>query len=323
MNNIKSNFEKASMRKIEHLFFCDNCKRVGVFKNVKLKPQELTELSLSDIDTKLKFLDLELDFPSYINAITGGSHISKIINKKLAILSREFKIPVVTGSMSMYLKYGEIESYMPLKSAYKVIVNLSARESVSDLKRCADVMNTNYVSMHINTPQELMQKEGDVNFKGEIKNITDALREFGDNLIVKAVGQGMSYETIKKLYDIGVKNIDISGHGGTDFSQIEANRLNRENHDFPFVSTEKSLENLNKFDVYKIVSGGIEKPIDMIKSIVMGGDITSSAHYYLSLTKLNMLEAFDKIKEDRLEFKKLMLLLGKKNIDELKGVICL
>lgn len=323
MNNIESNFEKSSMRKIEHLFFCANCKRVGVFKNVKLEPQELSELSLEDINTSVKFLDLNLDFPSYINAITGGSHISKIINNKLAILSRKFRIPVVTGSMNMYLKYGEIDSYLPLKNAYKVIVNLSARESSDDLKRCAEIMDTNYVSVHINTPQELMQREGDLSFKGEIKNIYEARKEFGDNLIVKAVGQGMSYETIRKLEDIGVKNIDISGHGGTDFSEIEANRLSQKNHNFPFISTERSLENLNKFNVYKIVSGGIDSPIDIIKSLIMGGDITASAHYYLSLTKLDMYEAFNKIKEDRFEFKKLMLLLGKKKIDELKGVICL
>lgn len=323
MNNIESNFEKSSMRKIEHLFFCDNCKRVGVFKNVKLEPQELTELSLEDINTSVKFLDLNLDFPSYINAITGGSHVSKIINKKLAILSRKFKIPVVTGSMNMYLKYGEIDSFLPLKSAYKVIINLSARESVDDFKKCCDIMNTNYVSLHINTPQELMQKEGDISFKGEIKNIYEVRKMFGENLIVKAVGQGMSYDTIRKLEDIGVKNIDISGHGGTDFCEIEARRLNIRNHDFPYISTEKSLENINKFNVYKIVSGGIDKPIDIIKSIMMGGDITASAHYYLELTKLDMYDAFNKIEIDRLEFKKLMLLIGKRTIDELKGVTCL
>lgn len=323
MNNIKSDFEKAKMRKIEHLFFCDRCKRVGVFKNVKLYPQELSELSMSDISTNVKFLDLNLDYPSYINAITGGSHISTIVNKKLAILSKNFNIPVVTGSMSMYLKYGEIDSYLPLKKAYKVIVNLSARESVEDFKRIADKMDTNYVSIHINTAQELLQKDGDLSFKGEIKNIYEVRKEFGDNLIVKAVGQGMSYDTIRKLEDIGVKNIDISGHGGTDFSEIEANRLSFKNHDFPYLSTEESLENLNKFDVYKIVSGGIDKPIDMIKSLIKGGDITASAYYYLSLTKLDMNEAINKIKDDRNEFKKLMLLLGVKNIDELKGVTCL
>lgn len=92
------------IRKIEHLFFCDNCKRTGVFNNVKLEPEELLGLSLEEIDTSVNFLDMKLSFPSYINAITGGSYISESVNRKLAILSREFDIPVMTGSMSVFFK---------------------------------------------------------------------------------------------------------------------------------------------------------------------------------------------------------------------------
>ena len=265
------------IRKIEHLFFCDNCKRMGVFNNVKLEPEELLGLSLEDIDTSVDFLDMKLSFPSYINAITGGSYISESVNRKLAILSREFDIPVMTGSMSVFLKYGEIKSYLPLKKGYKVIVNLSARNTVSELLKCAEAMDTEYACLHLNTAQELIQPKGDNSFTDETKNIKDAVNEFGDKLIVKAVGQGFSRGTIERLCALGVKNIDISGAGGTDFSEIERMRTIEKVEAFPSIDTETSLGYLNAFDVYKIASGGIDTPIDAIKAIKSGADITASA----------------------------------------------
>ena len=307
------------IRKIEHLFFCDNCKRTGVFNNVKLEPEELLGLSLEDIDTSVDFLDMKLSFPSYINAITGGSYISESVNRKLATLSREFDIPVMTGSMSVFLKYGEIKSYLPLKKGYKVIVNLSARNTVSELLKCAEAMDTDYACLHLNTAQELIQPEGDTSFTDETKNIKDAVNEFGDKLIVKAVGQGFSRGTIERLLSLGVKNIDISGAGGTDFSEIERMRTIEKVEAFPSIDTATSLEYLNDFDVYKIASGGIDTPIDAIKAIKSGADITASAYYYLTLTRMNKYEAVAKLKNDRMTFKKLMLLLGKKNLHELGG----
>lgn len=307
------------IRKIEHLFFCDNCKRMGVFNNVKVEPEELLGLSLEDIDTSVDFLDMKLSFPSYINAITGGSYISESVNRKLAILSREFDIPVMTGSMSVFLKYGEIKSYLPLKKGYKVIVNLSARNTVSELLKCAEAMDTEYACLHLNTAQELIQPKGDNSFTDETKNIKDAVNEFGDKLIVKAVGQGFSRGTIERLCALGVKNIDISGAGGTDFSEIERMRTIEKVEAFPSIDTETSLGYLNAFDVYKIASGGIDTPIDAIKAIKSGADITASAYYYLTLTRMNKYEAIAKLKNDRMKFKKLMLLLGKKNLHELGG----
>lgn len=307
------------IRKIEHLFFCDNCKRMGVFNNVKLEPEELLGLSLEEIDTSVNFLDMKLSFPSYINAITGGSYISESVNRKLAILSREFDIPVMTGSMSVFLKYGEIKSYLPLKKGYKVIVNLSARNTVSELLKCAEAMDTEYACFHLNTAQELIQPEGDTSFTDETKNIKDAVNEFGDKLIVKAVGQGFSRGTIERLFSLGVKNIDISGAGGTDFSEIERMRTIEKVEAFPSIDTATSLGYLNAFDVYKIASGGIDTPLDTIKAIKSGADITASAYYYLKLTRMNKYEAVAKLKNDRMTFKKLMLLLGKKNLHELGG----
>lgn len=318
MNDLKK-YERDIAKKTHHLLFSSHQKREGVFKNVTLIPQELCDLSIDDIDTGVNFLDFTLDFPNYINAMTGGTPIAKVLNKKLALISRDFKIPVISGSMKMFLNFGDDGSFKSLKNAYKPIVNLSARESVDDLKKCAEYLDTNYASIHLNTGQELANLFGDRDFKGEIKNIKDAVKYFGDNLIVKAVGQGMSRETIEKLVDAGVKNIDISGFGGTNFTQIESN-FNGENPDyFPFISTEESLKNLTNFNVYKIASGGIDTPLDMVKAIYCGADITASAHYYLMQTKKRMDKAYSDIRRDRMNFKLIMLSIGIKNTHELKG----
>lgn len=198
-------------------------------------------------------------------------------------------------------------------------MNLSARNTVSELLKCAEAMDTEYACLHLNTAQELIQPEGDNSFTDETKNIKDAVNEFGDKLIVKAVGQGFSRGTIERLLSLGVKNIDISGAGGTDFSEIERMRTIEKVEAFPSIDTATSLGYLNAFDVYKIASGGIDTPLDAIKAIKSGADITASAYYYLTLTRMNKYEAVAKLKNDRMTFKKLMLLLGKKNLHELGG----
>jgi isopentenyl-diphosphate delta-isomerase len=63
--------------------------------------------------------------------------------------------------------------------------------------------------------------EGDRDFSNWLKNIENIVKNVGVPVIVKEVGFGMSKKALEELINIGVKTIDISGTGGTNFARIE------------------------------------------------------------------------------------------------------
>ncbi len=144
-------------------------------------------------------------------------------------------------------------------------------------------------------------------------------------VIVKEVGFGISQDVAERLYDVGVRNIDISGYGGTNFMEIE----NLRNHACDFtelynwgIPTAASLINCRKLakDLNLISSGGIRNSNDIVKSLVLGGQIIGISGELLSyLVHGGYSYAKEYLDNLIYKLKILMVLLGKKNIDELRS----
>ena len=316
-------------RKNAHLYYSLRLDRRGDFKNYRIKAIEPCDLSYDDLDLSVEFLGRTLEFPNYINAMTGGTELAKKINSRLVTMAKYLRVPTMTGSLNPYIKENNFLGFEPFLDYDFVIGNLSARNSLDDLKRVSDKLNTTYVSMHLNTMQECFQFAGDTSFKNERKNIEEAAKYFGKNLIVKAVGQGFSKESIHILKELGVQNLDISGAGGTDFSKIEIARnraiskyeLTDDFADiyYPQVPTSESILNAKDLGLFVIASGGIDSPRDIFMSFALGAHMTASSYYYLKLAY----GSFDRAKfqlDLRLEnFMKYMLVSSSRTIEDIKG----
>ena len=111
-----------------------------------------------------------------------------------------------------------------------VIGNLSGQASVEEAKRAMDMINADAIQIHLNPAQELVMEEGDREFKGIIDNIEAIVNNIDKPVIVKEIGFGISKDVAEKLYNVGVRYIDISGYGGTNFIEIE----NLRNQSFDF-----------------------------------------------------------------------------------------
>jgi isopentenyl-diphosphate delta-isomerase len=76
--------------------------------------------------------------------------------------------------------------------------------------------------------QEWLQPEGD-RFKHDslstIKRVLDAVNF---PVIVKEVGQGMGYNSLKELFKLPLQAIDFGAHGGTNFAMLELLRATPE-----------------------------------------------------------------------------------------------
>jgi len=87
----------------------------------------------------------------------------------------------------------------------------------------------------------------------------------------------MTRETIQQLIDCGITSIDVSGQGGTSFTQIENAR--RKNREFGYLdsyglSTVQSLLEANEvpYPYEFIASGGIRQAYDIFKALALGAN---------------------------------------------------
>lgn len=130
----------------------------------------------------------------------------------------------------------------------------------------------------------------------------------------------------KKLIEKNVKYIDIAGKGGTNFIEIEDLR----NFDMDFsdfytwgIPTAKSIIDIRKLsdDIFIIASGGIKTAMDIVKSIIIGADMTAMTGEVLNYLLRGGYDACENfLKEINHKMKIIMVLLGVKNIDQLKKV---
>ena len=328
MNRENENKTRAA-RKDEHikLFMQSTSSKDNGFKDIVIQNNALPEIDFSDISTKLIFLNKTIDMPVMINAVTGGTDYTYDINKQLAQLSRTYNIPMAVGSQTIAIQdESKQESFKVVREVNKsgiIIANVSANSSNDNVCKAVEMVAADAIQLHLNTAQEICMREGDRSFKGILNNIKNIVHEAKVPVIVKEVGFGISYETARKLHNVGVKYIDTGGKGGTNFVAIEDSR--NQDLDYSFlkhwgIPTALSLIECKQAsrDLHIICSGGITKAEEIVKAMTMGATITG-------ISGLILRELLDKgydgakacIDKLQYEMKVFMLLLGVDDIEKL------
>src|SRR5699024_4546940 len=128
----------------------------------------------------------------------------------------------------------------------------------------------------------------DRSFVNWLKNIEKIVAHLEVPVIVKEVGFGMSRETIQSLIHIGVKAVDVSGKGGTSFTQIENARRKKKELDFladwgqsTVISLLESIDLQDNIEC--LASGGVRESLDIVKSLCLGAKSVGIAGTILSL----------------------------------------
>src|SRR5690606_36493989 len=115
-----------------------------------LNSTDLPNLSMDDIDLSTTFLGYKVDYPFYINAMTGGSLKGYEVNNFLSQIANHFKIPFVTGSQSIALRdHKQIESFSIVRKNHDglVISNLNANASIHDAVKAMDMIQADGLSI--------------------------------------------------------------------------------------------------------------------------------------------------------------------------------
>lgn len=290
------------------------------FDNVRLIHSSLVNTRPEEIDLSTEILGLKLSAPFYINAMTGGSEKTKKINHDLAIIARETNLMMATGSVSAALKDPSVaDSYTVVRGVNPhglILGNMGAGRTSDDAKKIVDLLQADGFQIHLNVPQELVMPEGDRDFHEWSKNIAETVQQLAVPVIVKEVGFGMNRETIHQLQALGVKAVDVSGRGGTSFSQIEnARRKKRELNyldDWGQSTVISLLEAQEMNNLTLLASGGIRNAYDIFKALCLGAKAVGISAGILDHLISNGIDATVEMIEDwKIQLRRLYLMTDK------------
>lgn len=338
---MNSNQSKTSIRKKEHLELCETDKvkfktKSTGFENYEFKHYAVTEVDINKIELKSRFLGKKINYPFLISCMTGGTDEANNINARLAVVAENLGIPIGVGSQRQAMENDEFSYSFKVvrKNAPNVPVlsNIGAAQvthlkSVSQLQKIVDMIEADALVIHINPLQELLQGEGEINFKGLLKKIRLIVKKLKIPVIAKEVGAGISNEAAKKLLEVGIKGIDVAGAGGTSWAGVEILRTkkNEDNHfwdwGLPTSFCIKEVSKLKtKFKFTLIGSGGISNGLEAAKALALGADIIASARPVLiKLNETGIQGTEEFIKGMFNEIKQIMFLTGSKNLKELRN----
>ena len=312
-----------SHRKDEHISLAEKYyqEQNNEFDNIRLLPNSFSNLGINDIDLSTTLAGIKMDFPFYIQAMTGGSERTGKLNQRLAYIAKKANLAMAVGSQSVALKYPELaDTFQVVRENNPngfILGNLSADTSLDNFVKATQMIKADAMELHINIAQELVMPEGDRNFN-YLSSIEKLISNTNTPIIIKSVGQGLSVIEAQQLQAIGVKNIDVGGRGGTNFIQIENER--RKNKDFAFLenfglTTIESIQAASTFDFSIGATGGIRNASDIIKCLCLGADNVGIAGMILHmLIHQSDDEIVEFIEELKYQLKSIMVLIGEPNI---------
>jgi isopentenyl-diphosphate delta-isomerase len=337
---MKNSDNTTSGRKKEHLDLSLNSEvsfktKSNGFDYYDFIHDAATEVELEKISFKTKLFKKKINYPFIISCMTGGTTEAENINAQLAIAAEELKIPIGVGSQRQALenKNHRITYSVIRKNAKSVPVlgNLGAAElvklkSIDQIKMLIDLVEADAFVIHLNPLQELLQKEGNPNFKGLIKSLRRMIREIKIPVLVKEIGSGISSEVAKRLLETGVKGIDVAGSGGTSWAGIEILRNKSSADDYfwdwglPTSFCLKENSKLKKkYDFVLIGSGGINSAIDVAKAFALGADYVASARIILKQLDAEGVEGVKKLVYNWFEtIRKIMFLTGSSSLKDIR-----
>lgn len=309
------------------------------FDKVRFVPNALPQVALEEIDASVNVLGSEVCdsvhwcSPIYINAMTGGSDAAKKVNASLARVAAKNSVAMASGSLSAALRDETLLStFSVIRSENPhgfVMANVSAGTSASDALRAVNMIHANALQVHLNAAQELVMQEGDRDFRNwlcNIESIVSACEALKVPVIVKETGCGISAKDVQRLKDVGVRTVDVSGRGGTNFVTIENARRNLGDCDYLAdwgLTTVESLVDIRKCDSLKnmevFASGGVRTPLDVVRALALGASAVGVAGEFLHTLMHEGEDALSlQIDNWKKQIRVIMALLGCKTVKDLQ-----
>lgn len=262
--------------------------RTTLLEHVYLVHQALPELAMDDLELTTTLCGHALSAPLMITGMTGGTAEAAAINRDLAVAAAAAGIAMGVGSQRAMAEHPELTPTFTVKDAAPSLVligNLGVVQAgalgVAAAAELVRRIGADALAIHLNPAQELIQPDGDRDFRGAIDTIARIVDGVGVPVIVKETGCGLSPQAAARLRAIGVTTVDVAGAGGTSWVAVEARRaaegsparaLGTELWDWG-VPTAVATAACAGSGLTVIASGGLRSGLDVARALALGASL--------------------------------------------------
>jgi isopentenyl-diphosphate Delta-isomerase len=198
---------------------------------VRLVHDALPELAYDQIELSTSVLGKRLRAPLLIAGMTGGTERAERINCELASIAEERGYAFGLGSQrALHKNKQALSTYAvrPVAPNTLLLGNIgvvqAAQMSSAEVLELVQLVGADALCVHLNPAMELIQEEGDRDFRGGLAAIERLQAELPVPLVIKETGCGLSGSVAARLKAVGIRHVDVSGAGGTSWVGVETER---------------------------------------------------------------------------------------------------
>ena len=330
-----------AQRKADHIDLCATGdvafrEKSTLFEDVDFVHDSVPELGVDEVDTSIVLFGKKLRAPLFIASMTGGTDKAESINMELARIAEEEGIGFGLGSQRPMLRFGaERDSTYAVRRVAKEVLllgNIGAVQAcasgVPAIQDLVDRVGADALCLHLNPAQEIVQPEGDRDFRGVLGTLSRMGAELSVPILAKETGCGIGRKAAEKIAKAGVRHIDVSGAGGTSWVAVEMQRaegagkalgkLLRE-WGVPTAASVLAAASVKPRFETIIATGGLHSGVDVAKAIALGASAGGIARPVLQvLLDKGPDAARGFVQQVRAELVATMVLCGAKRLKDLR-----
>jgi len=219
-----------------------------------------------------------------IAAMTGGAARAERINLELCAIAEERGYAFGLGSQRAMLKRPDTKSsYAVRRVAPNALLlgNLgivqAGKMSTAEIQDLVSEVGADALCVHMNPAMEIVQEEGDRDFRGGLDTLQRLVQELGVPVVAKETGCGISQTVAARLHRVGIAHVDVSGAGGTSWVAVETQRAKPERRALGEafwewgIPTAVSVAWVHSHGFSTVfATGGIQNGLDIAKAIALG-----------------------------------------------------
>lgn len=199
--------------------------------------------------------------------------------------------------------------------------------ATAEVQGLVDAIGADALCVHLNPAQEAVQPGGDRDFRKGEDTFRRLTAELSVPVIAKETGCGISPSVGRRLLAAGLRDVDVSGAGGTSWVAVEAQRAAEPQRQLgerfwdwgiPTAASVALLAPLGFRTV--IASGGMNHGLDAARAAALGADLIGMARPVLKALDAGGLDGLDDFLSGvEAELKTAMSLVGATNLSELRA----